>query len=97
MSEVGVYSISIMEGISGYGRMVGRAAAALPYSPEWQRLRANRELLNEIAQATGGTLLSNNLAEIPAPETPPHQVFRDLSWLPVLIALVLFLAELALP
>jgi len=96
MNETGVYSISIMEGISGNGRMVSRAAAALPYSPEWERLRANRELLDEIARATGGTVM-NNLAELPAAEAPAHEIFRDLSWLPVLIGLALFLVELALP
>ena len=91
----GVYPVSILDFSAG-GALRARAAAVVSYSPEWARLGSNLPLLSEISKATGGAVLQS-MTELPAPENNNAQAFANISWLPALAALLLFLIELAIP
>jgi Mg-chelatase subunit ChlD len=91
----GEYPVSIVENSDG-GALQARTAAVLSYSAEWAETRADRRLLSEIAQATNGRMLKG-LAELPSPTGGGAGAFADITWLPALAALILFLIELAIP
>jgi len=95
VDETGVYPVSIVENLDS-GGVRARAAAVVGYSAEWAETRADVRLLAEIARATNGRLLKN-FGELPAPAGGAAEAFANISWLPALAALLLFLIELAIP
>ena len=94
-AEPGMYPISIVENSDNGTVLRDRAAAVVPYSPEWEQTRANNGVLSEISKATGGQVIKG-LDSLALPEAGTNG-FADVRWAAAILALVLFLVELALP
>ncbi|HUW30850.1 MAG TPA: VWA domain-containing protein, partial [Planctomycetota bacterium] len=93
--QPGIYPISILEQSGGAQALKARAAAVVQSSPEWQRLQANTAALAEISSATGGRIIKN-LSDLPQPSGPGSDAYGNVSWAAVILAIALFLVELAL-
>ena len=89
-----VLAVSVIEQTAQGPVLRDRAAAALARSPEWERLGPDRELLQQLCDATGGRMLGS-LAELPAASGTGSDAWANASWLPAVLALLLFLFELA--
>lgn len=93
--EVGTYFVNVVEQIDGQPRTGRIQAFTIPYSPEYRSFKTNKYLLERIASATGGKLIS-----------PKDDIFRKGSriihypkpaWMELLlIALLLFPLDVAL-
>jgi|GEM_PF-6967116 len=92
----GVYPVTIVENSDAGPTLKDKAAAVLSYSQEWSETRADRGFLAGIGEATGGGMVKD-LGELPAPADTDTRAFGNMSWLPALLALILFLIELAIP
>ena len=69
-SAMGGYIVSVAEGAGTGAPRVTRAGYALAYPPEYQAIRSNDALLNQITQITGGQALENPVQSFRPSERP---------------------------
>lgn len=86
-SATGGYIISVAEGGAMGAPRVTRTGFSVAYPPEYQAVRANTNLLAQIAQTTGGTLLSSPVQSF-RPAARPGASIRNL-WPALLLAAAL--------
>jgi len=94
VADAGVYPITIVERVGGEEMVKARAAAVVSYPSEYARIGINRALLDEISSATGGGIIDDPV-ELP-PSADGGAAFVNVGWVPALIALLLFLVDLAI-
>ncbi len=96
----GVNLVNIFYSEPEGGQGFVQTGVALPYSPEYRKLKTNVSLLKRIAQAGGGKgeFLNKNpeLAEIFTSKLPPSVVPRPVWELLLIIALTLFMIDVVM-
>jgi hypothetical protein len=92
IAATGGYIVSVAEGgkATGSKPRVTRSGLSVAYPPEYQAVRPNTTLLSQLAETTGGRILTNP-AQAFRPSGNPGESIRDL-W-----PLLLLLASLLLP
>jgi uncharacterized membrane protein len=92
IAATGGYIVSVAEGgkATGSKPRVTRSGLSVAYPPEYQAVRPNTTLLNQLAETTGGQVLTNPVQAF-RPSGSPGESIRDL-W-----PFLLLLASLLLP
>lgn len=93
-SAMGGYVVSVIEGTQSKEPRITRAGYALAYPPEYQAIRSNEALLDQITKITGGRTLENPVESF-RPSARPGRSSREL-WSTLLwLAAVLFPLDIA--
>jgi hypothetical protein len=93
--QVGSYLLKVTESAGGVIRHTTTTGLVVPYSPEYRDLGTDTATLRAIAQAGGGTLLSDpsKIFQLPVPAATAAQ---SLSELLLILAILLFPLDVAL-
>ncbi|MGH7760674.1 MAG: VWA domain-containing protein, partial [Candidatus Dormibacteraceae bacterium] len=93
--QVGSYLLHITQSAGGATKHATTYGLVVPYSPEYRDLGTDLNTLREIANAGGGTLITD-LARVYTVPVPPVQAAQSLDELLLVLAVLLFPIDVAL-
>ncbi len=93
--QVGSYLLHVTQSVGGVVKHTNTFGVVVPYSPEYRNLGTDTNSLRAIAQAGGGTLITD-LSQLYIVPVPPAQAEQALDELLLVLAIILFPIDVAL-
>jgi hypothetical protein len=93
--QVGSYLLHVTESVGGVVKHSNTFGVVVPYSPEYRNLGVDTNSLRAVAQAGGGTLISD-ISQLYSLPVPPAQAEQALDELLLVLAILLFPIDVAL-
>ena len=93
--QVGSYPLHVTQSVGGVVKHTGTFGLVVPYSPEYRNLGTDTNSLRAIAQAGGGTLVTD-LSQLYSLPLPPAHAEQALDELLLVLAILLFPIDVAL-
>ncbi len=93
--QVGSYLLHVTQSVGGVVKHTNTVGVVVPYSPEYRNLGTDTNSLRAIAQAGGGSLITD-LSQLYSVPVPPAQAEQALDELLLVLAIILFPIDVAL-
>jgi hypothetical protein len=93
--QVGSYLLHVTQSVGGVVKHSNTFGVVVPYSPEYRNLGVDTNSLRAVAQAGGGTLISD-ISQLYSLPVPPAQAEQALDELLLVLAILLFPIDVAL-